>query len=113
MQHAHAHLVVADLFQRLHDGLGRALHIGLDQHRQFGHALIGLGLGHQLFQRGRGPGGGALVLGGLFAVFRDLARLRLGFDDVQHVARLGRAVQAQHLDRDRRAGLLRRARPCR
>jgi hypothetical protein len=54
----------------------------------------------------RGTGGGALVLGGLLAVFGDLAGLRLGLDHVQHVAGLGRAVEAQHLDRHRRPGFL-------
>ena len=40
------------------------------------------------------------------AVFGDFAGLRLGLDHVQHVARLGRTVQAEHLDRNRRTGFL-------
>ena len=86
MQHADAHLVVADLFQRLNDRLGRTLHVGLDQHRQFGDVLVGLRLGQHLVQRDRGTGGGAFVASAWYAVIGDLARLRLGLDDVQDVA---------------------------
>ena len=105
MEHAHAHLVVADLLHRLNDRLGRALHVGLDHDRQLLDVLVLLGLGEKLFQRGARPGGGALFLGGILAVFGDLAGLALGLDDVEHVARLGRAVEAQNLDRHGRAGL--------
>ena len=104
MQNPHPNLVVADLFQRLHDGFRRTLHIRLHQHRQFRHAQIRLGLGHQLFQRRRGAHGCAFVLARLLAVIRDLARLRFGIDHVQRIARPRRAGQTQHFDRHGRAG---------
>jgi hypothetical protein len=75
--------------------------------------FVGLGLGQQLFERRAGTGRRAFVLRGLFAVLGDLAGLRLGLDDVENVAGLGRAVEAQHFDRHRRTGFLRRGRPCR
>src|SRR6056297_4731 len=103
MQHANADLIVADLFQRLNDGLGRALNVGFHHDLKLGHVLVGLGVRQKLIERGGSPGSGTFVLGGLLAVFRDLARLRLGIDHVQHVAGLGCAVQAQNLDRNRRA----------
>ena len=106
MQHPHADFLVADLFQRLGDRLGRALHVSLDQHRQFRDVLVRLGLGHQLFQRRRRTGSRAFVLGGFLAVIRDLARLRLGFDDVQHVPGFRRAIETQHLDRNRGTGFV-------
>src|SRR6056297_818811 len=103
MQHANADLVVADLFQRLDDGLGRPLNVGFHHDLKLGHVLVGLGVRQKLIERGGSTGSGTFVLGGLLAVFRDLARLRLGIDHVQHVAGLGCAVQAQNLDRNRRA----------
>ena len=106
MQNADTHLVVADLFQRLNDGLGRALHVGFDHHGQFGDVLVGFRLGQHLVQRDRGTGSSALVLGGLLAVVRDLAGLRFGFHHVQHVAGSRSAVQTQNLDRNRGAGLI-------
>ena len=82
------------------------MHVGLDENRQFLDVLVFLGLGHELFQRRAGTGTGAFFLGLFLAVLGYFAGLRLGLDDVENVARLGRAVEAQHLDRDRRPGLV-------
>ena len=100
MQHAHAHLIVADFFHRLKNGLGRSLHISLHQNRQFRYFLVSLGLRHQLFQRRCRTGCRTFVLGRLFAIVRNLAGLRLGFHDVQRIAGLRCPVQAQNLDRN-------------
>ena len=104
-EHAHAHLFVANLFQGLHDGFGRTLHVGLHQHRQLSHVHVSLGLRHQLFQRGRSPGSGALVFCGLDPVIGDFTRRGFGFDDVQRVTRRRCTRQAQHFDRNRRSSL--------
>jgi hypothetical protein len=52
------------------------------------------------------PAGGATVLGGVFAVFGDLAGLRFGLDDVEDVTGLRRAVEAQDLHRHGWPGFL-------
>ena len=106
VQHAHANLVVADLFHRLNDRLGRALNVGFDDNRHFLDVLILLGLGQKLFQRGARTDSGALLFGGAFAVFRDFACLRLGVDHVKNIARFGCTVQTQNLDRGRWACFL-------
>ena len=106
VQHADAHLVGRELLQRLHDRLGRALHVGLDHDGQLLDVLVGLGLGEELVERRRRAHRRAPVAGEPLAVAGDLARLGLVVDDVEDVARLGRAAEAEHLDRDRRPGLL-------
>ena len=68
--------------------------------------FVFLRLLHQLFKGGRGTSGGAFVLGGLFAVGSDFARLCFGLGHVQNVTGLGRAVETQNLDRNRGAGFL-------
>src|SRR6056297_1290693 len=106
MHDPHPHVLVADLLQRLDDRLGRALNVRLHQHRQLGHVLVGLRLRQQLVQRRAGARGRLLLLRLALTIVGDLARLGLAVDDVQHVAGLGRALQAQHLDRRRGAGLV-------
>ena len=65
VQHAYADFFVANFFHRLNDRFGRALHVGLDQDRQFRDVLVVLGLGHQLFKCRRGASGSAFFLGGI------------------------------------------------
>ena len=50
MHHTGRNFVGAELVERLHDGFRRALHIGLDQDREFLFAAF-FQLAHHLFQR--------------------------------------------------------------
>ena len=92
------------------DRLGRALHVGLDQYRQFGD-VAGLCLGQKLVQCRAGALGRLLLAGRTLAVVCNLAGLGFALDHVQDVACLRRTVEAQHLDGNRWACVCRRGRP--
>src|SRR5829696_8640060 len=109
MDHPGLDLLVADLLERADDRLERALHVGLDDERELLAAGAFLEVAHHVGKRAAGAGragGGALaLLPG--AVVGDLAGAGFRLDDGDTVARLRRAVEAEHLDRNRRPGLLR------
>ena len=107
MDHARRHLVGAELLQRADDRFERALHVGLDDQREF-LAARGLELRHHLLERAAhaGVARGRLLALLADAVIGEFAGARLGLDHGEPVARLRRAGEAQHLDRHRRAGLL-------
>ncbi len=112
MQDARGDLVGAELFQRSEDRFERALHVGLHDQREF-LAARGLELRHHLLERAahagnRGGGVLALLVG---AIARDLAGAGFVLDHREAVAGFRRAVEAEHLDRHRRAGLRRCSRP--
>ena len=104
---ARADLVGAELLERAGDRLDRALHVGLDDEREF-LAARGLELAHHLLERaahaGRARGGLLALLAG--AVIGDLAGAGLAVDHGEPVAGLRRAGEAEHLDRSRGTGLL-------
>ena len=103
MQHAHAHLVVADLFHRLNDGLGGTLHVGFHQNGQFADILVGLRVRHKLIKRDRSTSCSTFVLGGFLAIFSNFTRLRFSFNNVQNIASFRSTVQTEHLNRNRRS----------
>ena len=89
------------------DRFQRALHVGLDDQREF-LAARGLELRHHLLERtahagDRGGGVLALLVG---AIARDLAGAGFVLDHGKAIAGFRRAVEAEHLDRHRRTGLL-------
>ena len=100
MDDASRHFLVAELFERGDDGLERALHVGLDDQREL--LLSGrLQLGHHLLERtarAGGPLGNVLALL-TDAVFGDLASAGLVLDHGDAIAGVGRALEAQNLDR--------------
>ena len=109
-EHASAHLVVADLLQRADDGLHRALHVALDDERELLAAGAFLELAHHLGERAAGARAGAtrgqtIALLAL-AVVGDLAGAGFRLDDRDAVAGFRRAVEAEHLDRQRRRRFL-------
>ena len=104
LQHdAVATFSVAEPRDRARDRLDRALHVGLDQHRQLLGGALADALQH-LLQRAAATGdAGKLGLPvATDAEVGDLARARLALHDMELVARLRRAVEAQDLDRERR-----------
>src|SRR5262249_45022542 len=102
-----ADLVVAEFFERTGDRFERALHVGLDDEREF-LAARRLELRHHLLERAAHAGGVRRALLALLAdaIVRQLACAGLALDHGQTAARLGRVVEAENLDRNRRAGLL-------
>ena len=102
---ARADLVGAELFQRARDRLQRALHVGLDDQRKF-LAAGGLELAHHLLERAAHAARARRHLVAFLpgTIVGDLAGARFAIDDRQSIAGLGRAVEAQHLDRHRRTG---------
>ena len=89
--------------------LGRALHVGLDDHRQFLGRAFADALHHLLERTASTSGARQLVLAVATGTeVRDLARARFALDDVEFVAGLRRAVEAQYLDRESRQRLLHR-----
>ena len=73
-----------------------------------------LELAHHVGERARAaepPRAASLVALLALAIFGDLAGARFVLDDGEAVAGFRRAGEAEHLDRDRRAGLVRRSRP--
>ena len=103
VQHAGNDLVGAELVERAGDRLQRALHVGLDQQREF-LAAGRLELAHHLLERAAHAGRARCDLVALLprAIVRHLAGARLAVDHRQAVAGLGRAAEAEHLDRRRR-----------
>ena len=107
MQDARGDFLGAELLQRSEDRFQRALHVGLDDQREF-LAARGLELRHHLLERtahagDRGGGVLALLVG---AIARDLAGAGFVLDHGEAIAGFRRAVEAEHLDRHRRAGLV-------
>ena len=102
-----ADLVGAELFQRADDRLDRALHVALDDEREF-LAARRLELRHHLLERAAHAGGARRRLLALLAdaVIGEFAGAGLGLDHGETVAGVRRAGEAQHLDRHRRARAL-------
>ena len=106
VQHAHRHLVGRQLLRRADDRLERALHVGLDDDRQLlaprrrrsARTSARACRGH----RRPPPRSRAAAL----AELGDLARAALVLDHDELVAGERHAVEAQHLDRRRRPGLV-------
>ena len=92
------------------DGLGAALHVGLDQD---GHLFLRAGgdAGEHLLQRAAGGGrtGGGLVAQLAGAELRDFAGTLFVFDDHEGLAGRGHAAQAEDFHGGRRAGDFHRA----
>ena len=105
---ADLHLLVRQLGERVGEHFGRALHVGLDDDRQLLHAAFG-DLRLQRFEREPAAlRAERAVLRLLLAERGDLTRLRR-FGDLEHVAGLRQAGQAEHFDRRRRPRRLGRA----
>src|SRR5690606_3240697 len=103
---AGAHLVGAELIERVDDRLDRTLDVALDDQRELLEPC-GLELRHHLFERSalaRLTGNGLLTRLAL-AILRDLAGTRLGIHHGVLVAGLGRALKPESLCRSGRAGL--------
>ena len=109
MQDARGDFVGAELLQRAEDRFQRALHVGLDDQREF-LAARRLQLRHHLLERAAHAGDRRRRVLALLvcAVARDLARAGFVLDHREAVAGLGRAVEAEHFDRHRGTGLLHR-----
>ena len=100
-------LVGAERLERLGDRLDRALHVALDDQREDLLAgAPGAGSSSARASRGRRSGGPRLVALLAGAIVGDLAGAGLALDHREAVAGLGRALEAEHLDRRRRAGFL-------
>src|SRR5256885_8865064 len=82
------------------DRLDRALHVALDDQREF-LAAVGLELAHHLLERAAQAGRPCRHLVALLPrpVIGDLAGPRFALDHRQPVAGVGRAAEAEHLDR--------------
>src|SRR3990167_4274404 len=94
-----ADLVGGHLVQRTDDRLGRTLHVGLDDQRQFFQLLV-LQLGHNVGHGSAGAHRGQRLLAlQADAVLGQLAGAGLVLDHGERVARRGHAVQAEDLDR--------------
>ncbi len=100
MDDARTDFVVADLVERARDRLDRALHVALDDQREF-LAARGLDLRHHLLERAAHAGlaRGRLVALLARAIVRHLARARLAVDHRKPVAGVRRAGEAEHFDR--------------
>ena len=87
------------------DRLDRALHVALDDQREF-LAARGLHLRHHLLERAAHAGLARRGLVALLAraIVGHLAGARLAVDHREAVAGVGRAVEAEHLDRHRGPG---------
>ena len=96
---------------RVDDGLDRALHVALDDEREFLAAGTLLKVAHHVGERAAGRAARAPGRSRFWRVpvFRDLAGAGLGIDHRDAVAGFGRAVEAEHLDGNRRARFLDRA----
>ena len=94
----------AELFQRAVDRFDRALHVALDDEREL-LAARGFQLRHHLLERAAHAGlaGGHLVALLAHAIIRHFARAAFRIDDGEAIARVRRAVEAEHLDRNRGA----------
>src|SRR5690348_5641779 len=103
MNDARRNFVVAGLFERTRDRLDRALHVALDDQREF-LAPRGLDLRHHLLERAAHAGLARRGLVALLAraIVGDFAGARFALDHREAVARVGRAVETQYLDRGRR-----------
>ena len=100
MQDTHLDIVVRNLVQRLHDGFGRTLHIGLDQHGEF-HRAICRSREHVL-EAGRCLRG-AFQLFLLGTISGNFARATFILDHGQFVAGRWNARDTEHFHWCRRA----------
>src|SRR6185312_7455011 len=97
-------LLVAEARQRAGQRFRRALHVRLDQHRQFLGRTLADTLHHLLEGAAAARGSGQLDLAVAPGTeIGDFARTRLALDDVELVARLRRAGETQDLAREGRA----------
>ena len=103
VQDPHLDIVVGNLVQRLDNRLGRALHIRLDQQREF-HCTVGCRREHVL-QAGRCLCR-ALQFFLLRTIGRHFAGTRFILDHGQLVTSRRNARQAEHFDRNRWTGFL-------
>ena len=101
----HADLVVGDFQEAGLDGLGGALHIGLDDDVQLLHVAL-LNLGKQIVQGdlGHGLGGTGLLLG--LALLHQLAGHALILNSVEDIAGTGNLAQTRDLHGDGGTGFL-------
>ena len=100
-----ADLLVRELLERGLYGLGRALHVGLDDDVEVLYLAL-LYLGEEVVERDLlGDAEGAL-LGLLLALLNELASHALVVDGVEDVAGVRHLAHAGNLDRDARAGLI-------
>ena len=104
MNDARRDFVSAELLERRGDRLDRALHIALDDKRKF--LFPGLAeLAHHLFERAATSGADCLQIAQLaHAVGRQFTSAGFGVDHRELIACFRRAVEAEHLNRDRRSG---------
>ena len=101
-------LLVRQLGQRVGEHFGRALHVGLDDERQLLHAAFGDLLLERFEREPAALGAERALLGLRLPERRDLPRLRRVGHRLERIAGLRQAGQAEHFDRRRRAGRLRR-----
>src|SRR5687767_10195249 len=94
---------VGELRQRIGEHFGRPLHVGLDDERQFLHAAFGDLILQRLQRESPTLGAECTLLGLALAEHRDLARLGGIRHDLERIARLGQARQAEYFDRRRRS----------
>ena len=101
---ANLDLFVRQLGQRVGQHFGRALHVGLDDDRQFLHAAFG-DLRLQRFEREAAALRAERPLLGLrLAERRDLPGFRRVGEGLERVSRLRQPGQTEHFDRHRRPG---------
>ena len=96
---ANLDLVVRQLGQRVGEHFGRALHVGLDDDRQFLHAAFGDLLLERLEREPAALGAERALLGLRLTERRDLARLGRVGDGLERIARLRQAGETEHFDR--------------
>src|SRR5690242_14103440 len=100
MYDTRAHLLGAELVERRHDGLDRALHVALDEEGE----LLGAGglqIAHHLFEAAALAGNRQPLAPLALTVVCDLSGARLVLDDGELIARFRRRIEAEHLDGDR------------
>src|SRR5580704_17621053 len=100
MQDAGGNFLGAELFERSEDRFQRALHVGLDDQREF-LAAGGLELRHHLFERAAHAGntGGGILALLMRAIARDLPGAGFVLDHGETIAGFRRAVETEDLDR--------------
>src|ERR1700722_4182738 len=105
IDHAREHFIGGHFVQRAGDGFDRALDIALDPQREF-LAAGSLELTHHLLERTAHAGLPRRHFFALLpdAIIGDLAGAGFGIDNRKPVAGFRCAVEAQYLDRHRRAG---------
>ena len=107
VDHVHAHLGVLDLLKLAHERLDGALDVALEDDVELLH-LAGLEVLVQRLEGDAPPGTLRELLAAepLGAHVREMLRLALVLDGPDELARCGRMLEAEHLDRLARPGLL-------